>query len=125
MADDKLELIYVIVNPERPNRVGLYEIHPDHPGGTAWVAGDEGATKPMEPVQIALTPFARQKLAIRDIVQVFPQKQVTLDVTSEQEKVDPEPNVPPVPIQVYAPAKEVEPEAEQPAPAAPKKGKRF
>lgn len=53
-------------------RVALYEQHPDHPGGEAFVA--------QTPVQVARTPAVERKLAAGDLAEVRqtePVKRVT------------------------------------------------
>lgn len=43
-------------------RVALFESHPDHPGGEAFVAGP--------PVQVALTAMVDRKLAFGELIEV-------------------------------------------------------
>jgi hypothetical protein len=53
------ELLWV--KPGRDDgRVALFEAHPAHPGGEAFVAGP--------PVQVALTPMVERKLLAGDLV---------------------------------------------------------
>lgn len=55
------------VQPGRGDgRVALYEVHPDHPDGEAWVAS-AGQT-----VQVARTPLVARKLQSGDLVEINP-----------------------------------------------------
>lgn len=63
------DLIWVRANEE--GRVGVYEEHPAHPGGQAFVTWDavlpKGELPP--PKEVALTPYVNEKLGKRCIVQ--------------------------------------------------------
>lgn len=62
----EIPLVWVV--PADPKRVALSEVHEAHPGGLAWVAGDELDPKRAEiPVQVAKTEHVEMKLARGDI----------------------------------------------------------
>lgn len=58
MAEEKVETFYVVAHPDNEDRLGLWERHPDHPGGEVFVAGQDSA-----PVLVADTPGVREALS--------------------------------------------------------------
>lgn len=61
-------------------RVALFENHPDHPGGEAFVAGP--------PVEVALTTLVEKKLASGVLVQVSAPKPKQENVHKTKAEVD-------------------------------------
>lgn len=58
MSEEKPKTIFVASHPDTGERVGLWEIHPDHPSREVFVYGQE-----TEPVEVALTPAVLEALA--------------------------------------------------------------
>ena len=69
------ELIWVV--PNEPGKVGAWEVHPDHPGGEAWVAWDSASEGEPGPVCVALTPYISLRLGRQFIRQVSAPKRRT------------------------------------------------